>query len=198
MNIQNWQQLLRQWTQDIFVDDDFLSDQVPRDVIRSGWLGYPGATEAQLVATEHRLGVQLPPSYRTFLQTTNGWRQLTSYIYQIWPTEGVDWFAVKNQSLINIWINSYAHALPISDQDYFVYGEEQYAPRFRPRYLQSALEISECDDGTVYLLNPQVVTPAGEWEAWLLAPWLPGAHRYPSFWELMVSEHSSFINSRRS
>jgi hypothetical protein len=30
-----------------------------------------------------------------------------------------------------------------------------------------------------------VVQPDGEWEAWLLAPWLPGAHRTPSVGHLL-------------
>jgi hypothetical protein len=198
MDVQTWQTFLRQLTQDLIIDDDFLADEVPPEVIDSGWLGYDGATEAQLQAAEQRLGVKLPPSYRTFLQTTNGWRQLNSYILKMWSAEEIDWFATKHQSTINIWINNYAHALPISDQDYFVYGEEQYAPRFRPHYLQTALEISECDDTTVYLLNPKVVTADGEWEAWLFASWLPGAHRYHSFWEMMQSEYITMINTRRS
>jgi hypothetical protein len=26
---------------------------------------------------------------------------------------------------------------------------------------------------------------SGEWEAWYFAPWMPGANRYRSFWDLM-------------
>lgn len=32
----------------------------------------------------------------------------------------------------------------------------------------------------------------GEWEAWYLAHWLPGAVRYPSFWHLMNDECKDF------
>lgn len=55
---------------------------------------------------------------------------------------------------------------------------------FDVRYLSTAIQISEVDDG-VLLLNPAIVTPEGEWEAWFFANWLPGALRSPSFFELI-------------
>ncbi|MEU6252536.1 hypothetical protein [Streptomyces sp. NPDC047043] len=44
----------------------------------------------------------------------------------------------------------------------------------------------------VSLLNPCVITPDGEWEAWYLAHWLPGAVRYRSFRALMNDEYETF------
>jgi hypothetical protein len=198
MNAEAWRSLLQQWSHDMIIDDDFLVDEVPPEVVDSGWLGYAGASEEQLVAAEHRLGVQLPPSYRTFLQVTNGWRQITSYINQLCSTENVDWFATQHQSLIDLWVENELGVPPVSDKDYLVYGEEVEILAFRPQYLQTALQISERTDDSVYLLNPQIVTADGEWEAWLFANWVPGAFRYRSFWDMMQSEHISFINSRRS
>ena len=64
--------------------------------------------------------------------------------------------------------------------------------RFRVEYLESALEVSEEGDSAVYLLNPEVVTADGEWEAWFFANWLPGASRYRSFTELMEAEYRTF------
>jgi hypothetical protein len=43
------------------------------------------------------------------------------------------------------------------------------------------------DDGE-FLRNPHVKTSDGEWEAWFLAPWLPGASRHRSFWDLAKSQ----------
>ncbi len=40
----------------------------PPEVLESEWLGFSGASEAQIVATETRLGVSLPTSYREFLK----------------------------------------------------------------------------------------------------------------------------------
>lgn len=45
-------------------------------------------------------------------------------------------------------------------------------------------------DAAIYVLNPQIVTPEGEWEAWLFADWLPGAARYRSFQDLMQAEYA--------
>ncbi|WP_326765011.1 hypothetical protein OG978_10920 [Streptomyces sp. NBC_01591] len=46
--------------------------------------------------------------------------------------------------------------------------------------------------GDVHLLNPRVITPDGEWEAWYLAHWLPGAVRYRTSWDLMKDEYRTF------
>jgi hypothetical protein len=37
--------------------------------------------------------------------------------------------------------------------------------------------VSQRIDAAVYLLNPIVKTPTGEWEAWFLGDALPGAYR---------------------
>ncbi|MEU4579478.1 hypothetical protein [Nonomuraea sp. NPDC023979] len=45
------------------------------------------------------------------------------------------------------------------------------------------------DAAAVMLVStPHVSTTEGEWEAWYLAPWLPGANRYKSFWDLAMDE----------
>jgi hypothetical protein len=49
---------------------------------------------------------------------------------------------------------------------------------------------------SVLLLNPEVVTPDGEWEAWYYASWRPGASRYRSFAELMIEELEMFRKVR--
>ena len=41
-------------------------------------------------------------------------------------------------------------------------------------------------DAAFLALNPQVVTPEGEWEAWYFGNALPGARRYRNFEEMMV------------
>jgi hypothetical protein len=64
--------------------------------------------------------------------------------------------------------------------------------------LRTALEISDWGDSAICLLNPQVVTPEGDWEAWFFANWLPGANRYRSFWELMQAEYAGFLELREA
>jgi hypothetical protein len=61
---------------------------------------------------------------------------------------------------------------------------------YRKSHLKETLQITEVGDAAVYLLNPQVITKEGEWEAWFFANWLPGARRYRSFEELMRADYA--------
>ncbi len=193
----DWHGLLTPWSTALIEAGEAEDISVPPEVAASGWLGYPGATEAQLAAAEARLGTRLPPSYRQFLSVTNGWRQTGSFVYRLWSTEEIAWFRVRHQG----WIDAYTgphdgDREPLPDEEYFVYGEAQDPVKFRAEHLRTALEISDRGDAAIYLLNPQIVTPEGEWEAWFFANWLPGARRYRSFWELMQGEYRSFRRLR--
>jgi hypothetical protein len=75
----------------------------------------------------------------------------------------------------------------VPDELYFVYGLEQDSIHYRGEYVPDTLLAGYWDDG-VALLNPHVSTAEGEWEAWYLAPWLPGANRYRSFWDLAMDQ----------
>ena len=83
----------------------------------------------------------------------------------------------------------------VPDAGYFVYGKQQDVISLRTPYLRTALQISNPHylDGEFFLLNPQIVTASGEWEAWFFANWLPGAIRYRTFRELMQGEYERFL-----
>lgn len=205
MNSFNWSAFLTQWSQDILNREQAINDtQTIRKRRQQNWLGYPGATDEQIKATEARLGKKLPPSYRAFLKVSNGWQETTPFIQNLGSTEDISWFATQYPDWLNQWMRRYrvapaspvngaAAALPVSDHQYFVYGDAQDCRKLRVNYLKKALAISAASDASIYLLNPEVVTEEGEWEAWFLADWLPGADRYPSFQSLMEAE---YINSR--
>ncbi len=206
----HWRPFLEQVSRDL-LEDIRIREDLTEDVVESCWLGYESASEKEITDLETRLGKHLPPSYRSFLAETNGWRDCGPFIYKLWPCSEVRWFRERNQD----WIDAYTHPensgveiiypdgqsppepKPITDEEYFIYGEEQDSCRFRTEYLQSALEISDVGDSAILLLNPEVVNDAGEWEAWLFANWMPGAHRYRSFRELMQGEHESFLRLRK-
>lgn len=195
----DWHELLTQWSRELIEANDFFLEDISPEVITSGWLGYPGATEYQITQAENRLGTKLPPSYREFLKVTNGWRQFNSFIYKLWSTDEIEWLVVRHRNdLINPWLEGYTSngldSVSVSDQEYLVYGEEQYSDIMRVEYLHTALEISDTGDAAILLLNPQILTMEGEWEAWFFASWLPGVRRYASFWEMMQSEHQSFLD----
>ena len=211
MNTFEWESFLKRWSQAFIASKCQELDALPPEVIEAGWLGYPGALEEQIHHAENRLGVSLPPSYREFLKVTNGWRQTTPFIYQLWSTYEIEWLRVRHSDWIDTFIeqqkrweqrhlymsvNGLSHSAKrflIPDEIYFVYGEEQDCMDLRVEYLQTALEISRKGDSAIYLLNPQVVTEEGEWEAWFFGDWLPGADRYRSFRDLMWAEYQNFL-----
>lgn len=147
------------------------------------WLGEPGATEDELRAVERRLGFELPPSYRSFLACSNGWACLGPWSITggaLRPHSRIDRFEVANRD----WIVAYTEPMKgrdLTSEEHLVYGETQDSCRFRTANLWDCLQISDATESGVYLLDPMVRTDEGEWEAWFLANWLPGANRYPSF-----------------
>ncbi len=118
---------------------------------------------------------------------TNGWRRTTFAIDRVRPAAEVGWFRVENEQ----WVDAYAECgSDLPDEEYYDYSKGS-APDHRAAHMKSLVQISDVDDG-VYLLNPEAVTPNGEWEAWFFANWVPGAVRYPSFAHLMLQEYLSF------
>ncbi len=159
-------------------------------------MGFAPATSDEIHELERRIGAALPESYKQFLAESNGWRQSGGFIYEVWPCAKVNWFRVEHQD----WIDAYTEPAkgdpPLPLPQHCVYGPDQRADEFRLEFLQSTLMISDVGDSAVYLLNPEIMTASGEWEAWSFANWKPGAVRYPSFWDLMQAECQSTIKLR--
>lgn len=189
MDKADWERLLSGWTADAV-----RRAEVDPTAGRFSGLGSPSAAEEALLAAEARLGCRLPPSYREFLKCTNGLRQPREYV----PARGgnfcssdeIDWFRVRNQDWIDAYMESATGTIP--DELYFVYGPEQEPYNLRCEYLEHTLEISTGGDASVYLLNPKIVGPNREWEAWFFANWHPGARRYRSFAEMMLAHYHDF------
>ena len=77
-----------------------------------------------------------------------------------------------------------------------MYGDAQDCSQLRVEYLATALAISTKRNSAIYVLNPQVITNDGEWEAWFFGDWLPGADRYRSFQDMMEAEYETFLELR--
>lgn len=187
MNESEWKTFLTEYNRELLSYEQVV-EALPRELIKAGWLGYNGAPEPEMAATEKRLATHLPPSYRAFLKASNGWRFPSVSILSLLPAAKVAWFREQNQDWIDAYIGPSAELPPISDKEYFVYGAKQDCVKFRTEYLQTALQISDVGDSGVVLLNPKVVTPQGEWEAWFFANWLPGTVRYHSFAAWLADE----------
>jgi len=162
-----------------------IRDSLPEEVVEQGWMGYSGARDSEIEDLENRLGIQLPYSYRKFLEVSNGWRNTGYFINHVWSTREVTWFRERHSDWINAYTIPFHGAPALSDEEYLVYGDEQDPVLFRTEYLETALEISDIGDDAIYLLNPEIKNDEGEWEAWFFANWNPGAVRYPSFQILM-------------
>jgi hypothetical protein len=144
------------------------------------WLGPSPATEQQIAAAELRLGAQLPPSYRSFLEVANGWGCLDSFIWKLWPAEEIDWFGDRRSR----WVETLRSGPLARASDDMIDRLDPPQERWPAASLRGMLEISELGDSAILLLNPAIIK-AREWEAWMIADWMPSARRYPSFWELM-------------
>lgn len=164
---------------------NFLPPQVPE----SRWLGYLGASEAIISETELRLDCTLPNSYKNFLRTSNGWSAYEGDIceFNLLPIEKIDWFKTTHGDY-----EWWKDCDEVSDEDYFVYGPDQDCIYFRPQYLYKSLQISSIMETGVILINPEVTTEDGEWEAIYLDAKLPGASRHRSFLDFMKIEPEWF------
>ncbi len=183
----DWKPFLTQWSKQLLQSS--LATDLHPPVDSADWLGFKGATNQTIKNVETRLGIDLPPSYRVFLELSNGWRRTTPFIARVRPVEDVDWFRIENKQ----WVEIYSQdGSELSDTEYYAYSPDGAADH-RSEHMTSLLQISDVDDG-VYLLNPRAVTPDGEWEAWFFANWVPGATRFPSFAHLMLREYRTFAD----
>jgi hypothetical protein len=145
-----------------------------------------GASEDQLAATEEQLKIKLPPSYRTFLSASNGWKFASDMTPIIRPVEKIRWFRKEHKD----WYEAYqmsAEPLSVMEKDYFDYANQDCA-EFEIKHLAQTLCISEIGDDAVVLLNPMVIWLDGEWETWFFSNSSPGATRYRSFADWMCEE----------
>ncbi len=191
--IAEWSSFLKKWSEEWLKTEESFSSSVRKNK----WLGYKPATEKQIEILEKRLGYRLPPSFRTFLLTSNGWRRTSSFILRIRPISKIEWLEVEDPGFLDVWNQleeeGFGKHGGLSQEEYFSYIPAS-AEAFDKDHFNTSLVISDPVEGdsATYLLNPMVVTLDGEWEAWFSAHWIPGVRRYPSFFHLIEAEYQSF------
>lgn len=188
-----WDRVLADWSVDVLerLDEDAFNE-LPGEATEQRWLGFDPATQGEIAALESRLGTTLPASYAAFLRVSNGWLNVDEST-KLWPVDEAGPFSDLRPDILQGWKDGAAATdSDVSDDDYFVYGDDQDPAAFRVAYLDSAVAVGEGDDAFV-LLIPEVRLPNGEWEAWFLASWLPGANRFKSFEDLVVQLHADFV-----
>lgn len=166
------------------------------EALLNGGLRYPAVSAGAIQATEQRLGIRLPPSYRNFLMVSNGW--LTDQEIFL-PVEQIDSFQKEEPELAKVWTSG--GVMTVSDREYFEYDlNKQDIIRIRVEYLPECLLLSEHYGVSTryYLLNPAIIFENGEWEAWSLEPRIAGALRFRSFKALMEWLYMETITELRS
>ena len=162
-----WRAFLEEWSRELLASPDSQYYDLPAGVAQSGWMGFAPATPEQIAQAESRLGLALPPTYRSFLATSDGWRQTGTFVDRILPVDEVERLATHHGDVIDLW---------------------RWSAEFA--FLHDAVVLSESTQPDMYLLNPRVVDADGEYETWIFGTEDP--KRFPSFAALMVHERETF------
>jgi hypothetical protein len=157
---------------------EYLREDLPAAARTPEGLARPGAGPEQIATLEARLGVALPPSYREFLASSNGFTVFPGFD-ELLASDQVDWFRVLNEDWCEIleetcgdWTKDRSNIYPNYD--------------WPSPYARHLLQVNRTLDGNTVLLNPQVVSQDGEWEAYSLFSHGSVCHR--SFADLVAAQ----------
>ncbi len=171
-----------------FIEMHIKSKSVDKKSVKNRSLGFAPATQKSINLKQEYLGVQLPPSYVKFLRISNGFRNISPFLDNLFPIEKVDWTKnTEDQWSLEMFNDEVDD---VSDEKYFYYEDDQDPVWSRTRYISESLKISEWYHGMCVFLNP-VITFGDEWEVLVYATWYPGIHRYKSFGEFLLKTHAS-------
>jgi len=172
----------------IVLSKDRWKPQLTAEALSTGWCGLSPAPESEILKTEQRLGIVLPPSYRSFLAISNGWRPFSSFIERLLPVEEIEQYRTADPEGLMLLQESYQED-DVSDEVYLDYETPEHMVALRHRYYPECLLVGKewiGGGGEFVLLNPHIVSADGEWEAIFFANWLPGNERYRSFRDLVA------------
>jgi hypothetical protein len=139
-------------------------------------------TEEDIRTAEARLGLKLPPSYRTHLLV--GDILPGDHGMELLRPDEIDRFARREGAWLAAWMEG-VEAVAYPDDGGGLPNDPTDPATMPAEELPDTIIISTTGDERLLLLNPAVTTPDGEWEAWDFANWYPGAYRYPTFGHLV-------------
>lgn len=178
----DWRSFLLTWSgewADSLPDGDATRGEDDETARRERWLGLPGASEERIVALEERLGRRMPPSYREFLEVTDGWRHAGGFVRRLAGTGEVRW-------------HEDAWGLAEMFEEFL---DEDSGPEERRAVdvWRRGLQLDVESDATVVLLDPEDVDEAGEWAVYTWSSWaaLP-PERHTSFHTFMRDMYREF------
>ncbi|MFE2672985.1 SMI1/KNR4 family protein [Streptomyces hygroscopicus] len=171
-----WRAYLAEYSATILrvADEEDLGD-VSDEQRAVGWLGYEGADEESILALEERLGTRLPPSYRAFLGASDGWLNISPFMWRMRTAKTVGWLREADPETWSVIRGGAAGA-----------GDDT-------AFMDRALLVSEEGDAQHWLLDPADVSEDGEWAAYIWASWYPAlGDRHASFAALVAEERTGF------
>ncbi|MBN6042129.1 SMI1/KNR4 family protein [Amycolatopsis sp. 195334CR] len=171
----DWKPWLARWS------EEWLSTEKEPDpaVARERWLGFEPASEAAVASLERRLQRRLPPSYREFLLTTDGWRNAGEFVWRLRDTSDVDLLRV----LEPFWEEAWEWVVEDTPLD---------------NCFTRGVLISRDADAGILFLDPGDVDENGEWAAYSLFSWRAEPPvRFASFTALMDELYAEFHRMRQ-
>ncbi|TMU99177.1 SMI1/KNR4 family protein [Streptomyces sp. DASNCL29] len=181
----DWRSFLLRWSGEwaVSLPDGEARSEDDEAARQSRWLGFPPASEERIAAMEERLGRRMPPSYREFLEVSDGWRHAGGFVWLLAGTEDAHWH--DNESGLADMFEEYL------DED--AGAEERRESDIWRRGLQLDVE----SDVTHVLLDPEDVDEDGEWAVYTWASWRAAPpERHASFLAFMRDMYREFHSLR--
>lgn len=180
---EDWRSLLVRWSREWADAQHGEAAERDEEPLRTRWLGFPPASEERIRELEERLGHRLPPSYRSFLAVSDGWRHAGGFVWVLAGTGQARW-----------------HEDAAGLSEYFP-GELDDDPTPEDELLAGmwgrALQLDVESDALYVLLDPGDVDAAGEWAVYTWAPWHADVPtRYGSFRTFMEAMYREYHRLR--
>ncbi|MFE0106860.1 SMI1/KNR4 family protein [Streptomyces sp. NPDC059009] len=181
----DWRGFLTRWSEewaDGCAPDD-VRGEGDEEARRARWLGFAPAPDARIAALEARVGHRLPPSFRSFLEVTDGWRHAGWFVWLLAGAETTDW---------------HDDAAGLAE----IFQEDLEEDATQEEILEAtvwtrALELAVESDAVSVMLDPGDVDQHGEWAVYTWAPWRASPpERHASFWEFMQDAYREFHRMR--
>ena len=181
---------LRQFDRDVLarlrtVPERFLHPSEREALAKGTTLAAP-ATSADLDALAARIGKPLPPSYRAFLEASNGMIYVAPLnVVRMLPASSVVPLTPAEFPGIEVWFAMPDAAVPL---------EPAAGGPLPGQALARAWVISSVEDGDTYFIFPALAGTDGEWPVWFFGPKNPGAYGYRSFGAMLARERAAALN----
>ena len=163
-----WKAYLQECSRQIINSPEDGTPLLSEAVLRSGWLGYEGASRSAIRRAEKRLDVSLPPSLRAFYSASNGWRTVGCFIYEVLPVEKIGWCRDLEPNLYEIGLSveqQFGGEPQVHLREFAFEGGTQ---------VKRSLVVTQNGDASTWLLDPGTVNDKGEWAGGRWSSWNPG------------------------